>query len=41
MDKTKGLNENGSKMKVESIASNAPLEAFCNKFDLHWAIIGI
>ena len=32
--------ENGSLMKVESIAERS-LGAFCNTFDLHYAILGI
>ena len=34
IDKTKVLKENGSLMKVESIAE-CSLGAFCNTFDLH------
>ena len=34
IDKTKVLMENGSLMKVESIAEYS-LGAFCNTFDLH------
>ena len=34
MDKTKGLDTNGSLMKVECIAE-CSLGAFCNTFDLH------
>ena len=35
----KALNENGSLMKVESIAEC--FGAFCNTFDLHLVIIGL
>ena len=35
IDKTKVLMENGSLMKVESIAECSPNGAFCNTFDLH------
>ena len=31
---------NGSLMKVE-VLQNAPFGAFCNTFDLHYAIIGL
>ena len=44
IDKTKIFIQNGSIMKVESIAEcspYAPLRAFFNTFDLHLAIIGI
>ena len=37
IDKTKVFMENGSLIKVESIAECSP----CNTFDLHQAIIGI
>ena len=40
IDKTKVLMENGSLMKVESIAK-CSLGAFCIIFDLHEAIIGL
>ena len=35
IDKTNVLMENGSLMKVESIAECSPLGAFCNTFGLH------
>ena len=38
--KTKILMTNGSLMKVKSIAE-CSLGAFCNTFDLHYAIIGL
>ena len=40
IDETKVLKTDGSLMKVESIAE-CPLGAFCNTFDLHYAIIGL
>ena len=40
IDKTKVLKTNDSLMKVESIAG-CSLAAFCNTFDLHYAIIGL
>ena len=40
IDKTKILKKNCSLMKVESIAE-CSIEAFCNTFDLHLAIIGL
>ena len=40
IDKTKVLKTNGSLMKVEIIAE-CSLGAFCNTFDLHWAMIGL
>ena len=40
-DKTKVLKTNGSLMKVESIAECSLGGAFCNTFDLHYAIIGL
>ena len=44
IDKTKIFIQNGSLMKVESIAEcspYAPLGAFCYTFDLQLAILGI
>ena len=40
IDKTKVLKTNGSLMKVKSI-EECSLGAFCNTFDLHYAIIGL
>ena len=40
IDKTMILMTNGSLMKVESIAE-CPFGAFCNTFDLHYAITGL
>ena len=40
IDKTKVLKTNGSLMQVESIAE-CSLEALCNAFDLHQAILGL
>ena len=40
IDKTKVFKTNGSLMYVKSIAE-CSLGAFCNTFDLHWAIIGL
>ena len=40
IDKTRVLKTNDSLMKVESIAE-CSLGAFCNTFDLHYAIIGL
>ena len=37
---TKILMTNGSLMKVKKL-QNAPLGAFCNTFDQHYAIIGL
>ena len=39
IDKTKVSKTNGSLMKVESIAECSK-RAFCNTFDLHYAVIG-
>ena len=40
IDKIKFLMTNCSLMKVKSM-QNAPLGAFCDTFDLHYAIIGL
>ena len=40
IDKTKVFKTNGSLMEVESIAE-CSLGAFCNTFDLHYAIMGL
>ena len=40
INKTEIFKINGSLMKVESIAE-CSLEAFCNTFDLHYAIISL
>ena len=40
IDKTKVFKTNCSLMKVESIAE-CSLGAFCNTFNLYWAIIGL
>ena len=40
IDKTKVLKTNGGLMKVKSIAE-CSLGAFCNTFDLHYAMIGL
>ena len=40
IDKIKILMTNGSLIKIK-ILQNAPLEAFCNTFDLHWGIISL